>query len=306
MRHETREIDDLCLVSHVSCHLVILSIKNTVFREIPGGVLLTVNVLAGNSWIVVRKANPWANLRLFCFPYSGAGASMFTKWVEKLPSTVELYAVQLPGRETRLVEPLFTRLPPLVEATAAALLPHLADKPFAFFGHSMGALLAFELARYLRRTQRAADGLQPVHLFVSGHTAPQLGQRKPPIHALPEAEFVAELRRYNGTPEEVLQHAELRQLLLPILRADFALYETYVYTPDPPLDCPISVFGGMQDEDVPQEGLEPWRGQTRAAFSLQMFPGDHFFVNSTQNHFLPTLAQQLERVANGVAVRSYL
>lgn len=252
-----------------------------------------VNKLADNPWIAFHRPNSQAHLRLFCFPYSGAGASIFYKWPDGLPKTVEVCSVQLPGRETRLSEPLFTRLTPLVEATAKALRPHL-DKPFAFFGHSLGALVSYELARYLRRH----DGLMPLHLFVSGHSAPHLPKVDPPIHDLPEPEFVAELRRFNGTPDEVLEHVELRELILPILRADFEMYETYAHETDHPLECPISAFGGLQDEEVSRERLEPWREHTNGAFSLRMFPGDHFFLNTSQSLLLQALARELGQLVH--------
>ena len=241
-----------------------------------------------NLWLACPRPNPQANLRLFCFPYSGAGASIYYPWSDTLPATIEVCPIQLPGRETRLAEPPFTRLPPLVKAAAQALLPHL-DKPFAFFGHSLGALVSFELARHLQRQR----GPRPVHLFASGHSAPQLPDRDPPIHALPEPEFVARLRHLNGMAKEVLENAELMQLLLPILRADFEICETYVYEAGEPLDCPVSAFGGLRDEYMSREGLEAWRKHTIASFSLRMFPGDHFYLNTDRLLLLRALAQDL-------------
>jgi medium-chain acyl-[acyl-carrier-protein] hydrolase len=182
----------------------------------------------------------------------------------------------------------FTQMAPLVNAVTPILLPYL-DKPFAFFGHSMGGLLSFELARQLRREH----GISPIHLFVSASRAPQISSKKPPIHALPETEFKQELRRLNGTPASVLENNELMQLLIPILRADFAVLETYAYTSEAPLECPITAFGGLQDQEVSLEELQGWREQTKA-FSLQMFPGDHFFIHSAQALLLKTLAESLK------------
>jgi len=161
------------------------------------------------------------------------------------------------------MEKPFTSAQSLVEATAAAIFPHL-DRPFAFFGHSMGALISFELARYLRRHHKP----QPTHLFISGHRAPQLGIEKDLTSKLPDAEFAAELRRLNGMPREVLEHPELMQLMIPLLRADFEVCQTYQDTPEPPLDCPFEVFGGLQDEDVTREMVEAWREQTTRSFKL--------------------------------------
>lgn len=243
---------------------------------------------AKSAWIACPRPNPQALVRLFCFPYSGAGASIFYPWSSRLPVSIEICPVQLPGRETRLAEPPFTRLAPLVRAVAQALLPHL-DKPFAFFGHSLGALVGFELARHLY----GQYNLSPVHLFVSGHSAPQIPEREPPIHALPEPEFVEKIGALNGMPKEVLVNAELMELLLPILRADFAVCETYVCEADEPLDCPITALGGLQDGYVSRENLEAWREQTQGLFSLRMFPGDHFYLNTDRTLLLRTLAQVL-------------
>lgn len=247
-------------------------------------------MITNDCWVMCPKPNPQANLRLFCFPYAGGGALSFRTWPNGLPTTIEVCAVELPGRGTRMKLAPFTRHAPLVEALAQALLPSL-NKPFALFGHSMGGLVSFELARLLRRKY----DLLPVHLFVSGRRAPQVPDLDPPIHALPEPAFLDELRRYNGTPEAVLENKELMQLLLPILRADFAVLETYVYTTEPPLGCPITAFGGLQDCKVSCDHLEAWRNQTSASFSLQMLPGDHFFLNSAQALLLQSLTQHLTR-----------
>jgi len=246
-----------------------------------------------NSWVICPKPNPQANLRLFCFPYAGGSALIFRPWSDRLPPYVEVCPIELPGRGRRLREPPLSQLNPLIQALAHALLPYL-DKPFAFFGHSMGGLVSFELTRQLRR----AYGLSPTHLFVSGRRAPQIPAREPPIHLLPDSLFLEELRQLNGTPDEVLANKELMQLLLPILRADFTALETYVYAPEPRLNCPLVIFGGLQDREVSCDALEAWREQTNAAFSLQMLPGDHFFLHSAQSLLLRTLSQTLHQLAN--------
>lgn len=242
-------------------------------------------------WLACVKPNPQARLRLFCFPYAGGGASIFRSWHEYLPPSVEVCPVQIPGRETRLRDGLFSHIGSLVQATVSALLPYL-DKPFALFGHSMGAVVAFEFARLLRRRY----GLEPLQLFVSGSSAPHLPHPDPPIHILPDAEFLEELRRLNGTPQEVLENAELVELMLPILRADVAAYETYQYTDEPPLSIPISAFGGWQDEKVNPERLQAWSDQTTASFTLRMLPGDHFFLRTAQSLLLQALSQELQQL----------
>ena len=232
--------------------------------------------------------NPHASVRLFCFPYAGGSSLIFRPWLTSLPTTVEVCPIELPGRGIQMRLTPFSRLQPLIETLASALLPYL-DKPFAFFGHSLGGLVSFELARQLRREHN----LSPVHLFVSATRAPQIPSPKPPIHALPDTEFKEELHRLNGTPDSVLQNTELMQLLIPILRADFAVLETYVYPQESPLECPITAFGGLQDEEVSLQELKAWRSHTIAGYKLQMFPGDHFFIQSEQPLLLQTLAQHL-------------
>src|ERR1051325_10798789 len=206
---------------------------------------------ASDPWITIAGPNPQAGMRLFCFPYAGGSSLIYRQWHESLPYDVEVCLVQLTGRGSRLMETPYKRVGPLVEAVAGAIQP-LLDRPFAFFGHSMGAIICFELARHLRRQR---PDTQPAYLFVSGRRAPQFPDTDRVTYDLPEPELIAELRRLHGTPQEVLEHPELMRLMLPLLRADFELVQTYEYTPEPPLGCPIAVFGGLQDYEVPRESL---------------------------------------------------
>jgi medium-chain acyl-[acyl-carrier-protein] hydrolase len=241
-----------------------------------------------NSWVICPKANPSAALRLFCFPYAGGSSFIFRTWCDSLPPSVEVCAIELPGRGKQINLPPFHKIEPLVDAIASIIYPYL-DKPFAFFGHSMGSLVSFVLARLLRQKY----GILPAHLFVSGRRAPQLPDVDAPIHNLPEAAFIEELRHLNGTPPAVLENAELMELFLPILRADFAVLETYIYTPESPLECPITAFGGLQDSEVSYDELQAWQAQTKANFNLHLFPGDHFFLHSAQPAVIEKLAQYL-------------
>lgn len=242
------------------------------------------------------QASPWVKLPprgrgrvcLFCFPYAGGGNAAYLPWVHAISPEIEICPVQLPGREERMSEPPFTRLQPLVEAAAGALAPYL-DTPFAFFGHSLGAMIGFELTRHLRR-----EGLPlPLHLFVSGFPAPQLPPVQPPLHELPEEEFLAALTRLNGTPTSVLEDADLMRLLVPLLRADFAVYETYMYLPEAPLDLPLSVYGGLRDTRAPRQALEEWHTQTTGRSTLRMYDGDHFFLHAKRAVLLQGIHQDL-------------
>ncbi|BCL80846.1 thioesterase [Ktedonobacteria bacterium brp13] len=240
-------------------------------------------------WIPYGQRKPKAGIRLFCFPYAGGGASIFRNWSEQLPAEIEVCPVQLPGRESRLSEQPFSELPPLLDALMVALSPYM-DMPYALFGHSMGALICFELTRALRRSTGAA---LPVHLLVSGRRAPHIADTDPPTHHLAEPEFIEELRRLQGTPEEVLQNAELLHILLPLLRADFALCETYTYTQEKALPCPITAFCGLYDREVPREAVAAWQKHTYNTFKTRFFVGDHFFLHKEQAALLQALAQAL-------------
>jgi len=178
---------------------------------------------------------------------------------------------------------------------AAEAVQSSLDIPFALFGHSMGAVICFELARLLRRQL----GIVPVHLFISARPAPQFPHRRPLLSPLRDEQFVAEIRqRYNGIPGEVLQDPELMELLLPVLRADVEMLETYDYLPGPLLCCPITAFGGQQDTETPFDELTGWREQTNARFRTRVLPGDHFFVRSAETEVLDIISRQLQLEIN--------
>ncbi|WP_218082592.1 thioesterase II family protein [Anthocerotibacter panamensis] len=238
-------------------------------------------------WILQLGSRPQARLRLFCFPFAGGGSLVFRGWNQLLPPEVEVCPVLLPGREQRFFEPPFTCLTSLVETLAQVLS---SDRPFVFFGHSMGAMVSFELARQLRREGRPL----PSHLLLSGHRAPHLPATGRLLYRLPEAEFLEELRRLNGTPQAILNNLELMQVLTPTLRADFELVDTHRYQADLPLACPISVFGGLSDPRACEDRLTPWREHTQGRFSLQMFPGDHFFLQSAREPLLQAITAHLQ------------
>lgn len=229
-----------------------------------------------------------AHTRVFCLPHAGAGASAYRTWTNELPPGLQLCAVQLPGRENRLGEPPKDSAAALVGELVSGLRAFL-DRPFVVFGHSMGALLAFELACELRRA-----GLpQPAHLFLAAHKAPHLPFDQEPVHQLDPRRFRAELRRLEGTPESVLANEELMQIAEPILRADFKLCETYVYEPVDPLDVPFSVFGGESDPNVSAAALDPWRVHTRASVSVRLLPGGHLFVQSARAELVSAILSDL-------------
>ncbi|GBF80596.1 type I polyketide synthase [Aphanothece sacrum] len=244
-------------------------------------------------WFPFLDKNSQPRLRLFCFPYAGAGASIFQSWSQFLPSEIEICPIQLPGRENRDQEPPFTRLKPLIQTLFPLIHPYL-DRPFAFFGHSMGALLSFELARELRR-QNCSN---PVALFVSSSRAPQIPDFDIPLHPLGDDKFKEALQKIQGTPVETLNRPEFNQQFLPILRADFAIIETYLYSSGDPLNFPIYAFGGVDDAKVSQKHIESWIQQTSQDFKMQMFSGGHFFFHKEQSEMLQIVSQKMAEYLN--------
>lgn len=244
----------------------------------------------GNAWVPGRRSDRVPRLRLFCLPYAGGGASIFRGWAEDLTAAIDVRPVHLPGREGRYGEPAFTDMASLVTALTEALQDTL-DVPFAFFGHSLGAAIAFETARAII----AAGGPAPCCLLVSGRGAPQLPPRRAPIHHLPDAAFIDEIRRLNGTPGEVLANAEMMELMIPLLRADFRLIETYTMLDGPRLACPVTAFGGTHDHRAGPDDLAAWEAVSDGPFRLRMLPGDHFYLHTERDLLLRALAEELWR-----------
>ena len=246
-------------------------------------------------WLVRFAPRNDASIRLFAFSYAGAGAATYRPWLFTLPHSIDLCAVQLPGRESRLAEPPLLSLHAMIDGMLPAMRPYF-DRPFAFFGHSMGALLAFELARTLH--QRGESQL--AHLLLSGRRAPHLPDPEAPMRQLDDDAFVAEIRRrYGGIPAEVLQHRDLMQMLLPGLRADMTAIETHEFRPSPPLSCPLTVFCGDIDHRALPEQLAQWQAYSKHPLQVRMFRGGHFYFSdaSVRAELLNELAHLLEPLA---------
>ena len=246
-----------------------------------------------SPWFTTFSYVDDVQLRLFCFHYAGGSSNVFRTWQAHMPKSIEIVAVELPGRGKRLSETCQTDLLSLVEKIGAELTSCL-DVPFAFFGHSMGALLSFELARLLRKFSLT----MPEHLFLSAHKAPHLPRESEPLHTLPESAFVKRLYDMNGTPKAVLENDELRTLFLPVLRADFAACETYQFKASMPLDCPITVFGGKDDHEVDAYSLREWEQHTTGSFHMHLCSGDHFFIHAAERSLFRLLVPSLEAIAH--------
>jgi len=243
-----------------------------------------------SSWFFNPQPRPDASVRLFCFPYAGSGASVYHSWPGAFGNDVEVLGVQPPGRETRIQEPAFLDALELARAATDAIVDRI-DRPFAFFGHSMGALIAFEVARELRRR----DVELPAFLSVSSKNAPRLGNVHGPISHLPEEEFLDAVRENYRPPEEAWQIPELLEFLLPILRADLTVCDRYRYTADAPLDTPIRSLGGESDPGCFENGIVAWREETTEDFAWQVFEGGHFYIEEHLETIQALIAQDLAR-----------
>jgi medium-chain acyl-[acyl-carrier-protein] hydrolase len=241
------------------------------------------------QWVFGGRISPNARCRLFCLPHSGSGASQFVSWQKSLPTVLDICPIQLPGRENRLREAPLTQIHQIAEILGAELMPYL-DRPYILYGYSTGALIAFELARELRRLKFGPA----VSLYALARPAPHLPQTNGPLHQLPDETFLTELtRRFNGMSPVILQDRELMELLLPTLRADVTALETYVYQPEAPFDCPIHAFGGSLDSTTTEDGLGAWQLHTTGSFDLRMFHGDHFFIRSNQQAIFRAISKEI-------------
>jgi surfactin synthase thioesterase subunit len=229
-----------------------------------------------------------AGIRLFCFAHAGGGPSFFRAWRTVLAPEIDVRPVLLPGRESRVRELPYRRMEQLLDPLCAALAPYL-DRPYALFGHSMGSIIAYEVARRLS----AHAGREPGCVLVSGRRAPALPARRRKFSALPEPEFLTAIAALNGTPPEVLSQPQLIQLLIPALRADFELNETYQPLPGPLLDCPVAAYMGLGDPEVTPGELLGWHAETSAEFTLRTFAGDHFYLRGGRPDVLSAVRRDL-------------
>jgi surfactin synthase thioesterase subunit len=248
------------------------------------------------DWFLRRSPRPHASMRLFAFPFAGAGASVFNAWHENLDRHIELLALQPPGRGARFGSPLVSTMTVMANLVVDAMRPFL-DKPYAIFGHSIGALTAFEVVRTLRH--RGLPG--PTRLFASAKRAPHLPPLGPQIHGLPDADFIQAISAYEGMPPEVLADPDLLAVVTPILRSDFKMSESYRHEVEAPLDCDLSLFGSVRDPFVPAPDLQAWAPLVSGKVDCRMFAPGHFFVAT---HAQEVIAAVNETLASAAAGRS--
>ena len=216
-------------------------------------------------------------VRFVCFPYAGAGGGVFKSWESQLPDYVDLMVAELPGRGISFGDPLLCNMRDVVPQMADDFINYI-DKPFVFFGHSLGALICFELCKELRT--RALP--EPEVLIVSGRRAPHCPTDSQ-YHLLSDDRLIDQLRNYEGTPDEILADADMMRLILPILRADFTVAETYRYLDTKKFDFPIAAFGGKSDKGVPKDSLLKWSEFTKESFVWEMFDGAHFYLQQRES-----------------------
>ncbi|WP_029002372.1 thioesterase II family protein [Azorhizobium doebereinerae] len=243
-----------------------------------------------SAWFVAPPARPAARLTLLCIPHAGRGASLYFPWRRDLPEWIEPVAVQLPGREARLGEPPLRRIRAMAEGLAAQV-SHLPPRPYALFGHSMGALVAYELALALRRMGAPA----PLALALSGRRAPTLPNPQSPIHGLSDADFITAMcARYNGIPQAILDHPDMMAMLLPIMRADLEAVETHIHQPEPALATPLLLYGGADDPQVSPESFAAWAALGAGGARSRLFSGGHFYFQDDRAPLMAALAEDLE------------
>ncbi len=244
-----------------------------------------------NLWLPQRGVKPGAQFRLFCFPHAGGGTGAYHRWSYELPPEIDVLPILLPGRERRIAEPAFRDLHQIVLAIVNDL-SNLFDVPYALFGHSMGALVSFELCRELRRRGQRL----PQQLVVAACRAPQRVYGPDLLHLLPDNEFISAMQsKFGGIPREIAANQDLLQMFLPTLRSDLTAVETYRYVEEAPLDCPLTALGGVGDQQVSAADLAAWQLQTTQRFSHKLFPGGHFFVTECESDVIRVTQRQLER-----------
>ena len=253
------------------------------------------DVLTYNEWLLCSELRPQADVRLFCFPYAGGNAQIYRNWSKQINENVEVVAVNLPGHGNRIMEPPISRLDILIRKTVEAIYSYLVEKPFVFFGHSMGALISFEIMRYIF----SEYGLKPEHLFVSAYRAPQLNTKitQPKNMHLSDTELIEELKEMNGTPEWVFENDEVMQIFLPVIRADMEVCKTYLYSDEFPINVPITAFGGNKDKRVSLSEVEKWKEQT-AKFKMEVIQGDHFFIHDMETKITSNINDELRNLCH--------
>ena len=254
-----------------------------------------------SKWFIDIAQNSDPRLRLYCFPYAGGSAATYAHWHRKLQNSVQVIAVQPPGRANRIFEPPFREMGSLIDALYAEIKPFL-DRPYAFFGHSLGSRVAFELIKRIDRNKL----MLPEIFFASGSRAPSVKPREFRTYDLPDKQFIEHLRSLNGTPEAIINNPDLMDLYLPLLRADFQISETYYSDATDKINSKICVFSGTKDEDITEQDLRQWYEHFHTKIGIKMIEGSHFFIEENSDHLLKEIKIRLHECIPDSSVREPL
>ncbi len=241
------------------------------------------------------RNNNCAKIRLFCFPYAGGNESTFLPWTKDLPKNVEVCALELPGRSSRFGEPTYNNMSNLID-DLIGVFSKFTDKPYILLGHSLGSCVAFEL---MYRCKQAGIRM-PEHFIASGSSAPHINDTPKGLYKLPRNDFIEELRRLDGTPEEILCNEEMMTLALPSILADFELSETYTYTGSEVFDCPVTVFHGDEDSEISLQDVEAWTDHFTFPADIHIVQGGHFFIEQNKKVVLKQVHSIIDKVLTGV------
>ncbi|WP_051359385.1 thioesterase II family protein [Paucisalibacillus globulus] len=242
-----------------------------------------------SKMIKTFRPNNESICRMFCFPFAGGSASFYGEWSTILSRHgIEVCAIQLPGREDRIYETLLTNVDELASEVVEAMADY-QDKPFVFFGHSMGTLICFEVARKLRAMNRREASI----LFISSGKAPQISPRRI-LHDLPKDDFLRKIKELGGTPDIIIENRDLSELYLPILRADFTLIETYQYVDSTPFQTKIVGYGGKMDKEVRYEDIVAWERHSHKPLPIKIYDGDHFYLRPYKESLLADIVTHVK------------
>jgi len=234
-----------------------------------------------NKWCVIPRPNPTADIKLICIPYAGGSASIYIPWINYLPHNVELVIIQPPGRSSRISETPLDNMSKLINEMGL-VLPKILNKPYILFGHSLGSKIAFEIIR----KSTSLHIPHPMFFIASGSAGPQKKNNRDITYNLNDDEFISKLEEMDGTPKDVINNKELMSIVLPTLKADFKISETYQFTGNKYFNIPLSVLGGEYDVDINLDDLKLWQYFFNSTSEITIFSGGHFFINSHKEEVL--------------------
>lgn len=230
-------------------------------------------------------------LRLFCLPYAGGSATIYNRWKNKVINNIIIMPVELQGRGKRFLEPLYSSVEQAATDIFNYIINEVDEEEYAIFGHSMGCLLSYEVARKIKES----GFKEPIHIFFSGKEPPHIKERGKTLHTLPDEEFISEIYKKGGMPKEIFENKEILKIFTPILKADFKIIETYAFKPDiNKLNYNISVLNGSKDDEISHERIMEWKLYTNKECNIYEFDGGHFFIMDKEDEVLKLIGSTLQ------------